>query len=60
MITIKVIKGIKDNSVGRQRIVGELFEVSIERLKEMNTALGNKFESYFLIIKGNKLKKSKK
>jgi hypothetical protein len=59
MITLKVIKSIKDNSVGRFRLVGELFEVTVDRLEEMKTALGSKFDFYFLVVKGNKIKKVK-
>ncbi len=60
MITLKVLKNIKDSSVKRVREVGELFEVSTERLDEMRKSLGSKFDSYFLLVKGTNTKKSKK
>ncbi len=60
MITLKVLKAIKDSSIKGYRQVNDLFEVDVERLEEMKKALGNKFELYFLIVKGNKVKKSKK
>lgn len=60
MITLKVLKAIKDSSIKGYRQVNDLFEVDVERLEEMKKALGNKFELYFLVIKGNKVKKTKK
>ena len=60
MITLKVLKAIKDSSIKDYRKVNEEFEVSVERLEQMKDALGNKFESYFLIVKGIKTKKSRK
>jgi hypothetical protein len=60
MITLKVLKTIKDNSIKGYRKVNDLFEVDLERLEEMKKSLGNKFELYFLVVKGNKVKKTKK
>jgi hypothetical protein len=59
MITLKVLKTIKDSSIKGYRKVGDLFDVSLQRVEEMKTSLGNKFESYFLVIKGTKEKKIK-
>lgn len=60
MITLKVLKGIKDSSINGYRKVNEEFDVTVDRLEQMKEALGNKFESYFLIIKGVKVKKNRK
>jgi hypothetical protein len=60
MITLKVLKTIKDSSIKDYRKVNDLFEVDLERLEEMKKSLGNKFELYFLVVKGNKVKKTKK
>jgi hypothetical protein len=60
MITLKVLKTIKDSSIKGYRKVNDLFEVDLERLEEMKKSLGNKFELYFLVVKGNKVKKTKK
>ena len=60
MITLKVLKAIKDSSIKDYRQVNDLFEVDVQRLEEMKKSLGNKFELYFLVVKGNKVKKTKK
>lgn len=60
MITLKVLKAIKDSSIKDYRQVNDLFEVDVQRLDEMKKSLGNKFELYFLVVKGNKVKKTKK
>jgi hypothetical protein len=60
MITLKVLKTIKDSSIKDYRKVNDVFEVDIERLEQMKKSLGNKFDLYFLVIKGNKVKKTKK
>jgi hypothetical protein len=60
MITLKVLKAIKDSSIKDYRQVDDLFEVDVARLEQMKKALGNKFNIYFLVVKGNKVKKTKK
>jgi hypothetical protein len=60
MITLKVLKSIKDSSIKDYRQVDDLFEVDVARLEQMKKALGNKFNIYFLVVKGNKVKKTKK
>jgi hypothetical protein len=60
MIPQKVLKTIKDSSIKDYRKVNDVFEVDIERLEQMKKSLGNKFDLYFLVIKGNKVKKTKK
>lgn len=60
MITIKVLKVIKDSSIKDYRKVDEEFEVSTERLLDMKNSLKNKFDDYFLVIKGKKSKNIKK
>lgn len=54
MITIKCIKPITDTTVNRKRTKGESFEVSIERVKEIETSLGSKFKDYFEVVKVEK------
>jgi ribosomal protein L20A (L18A) len=56
MITIKTIRRINDSSVKRFREKGETFTVTPARLKEMESAIGDKFKLYFQIIKIEKVK----
>jgi hypothetical protein len=51
MITLKCIKPIKDSSVNRNRLLNEVFEVTPERVKEMQDVLKNDFQKYFEVKK---------
>jgi hypothetical protein len=51
MITLKCIKPIKDSSVNRNRLLNEVFEVTQERVKEMQDVLKNDFQKYFEVKK---------
>jgi hypothetical protein len=51
MITLKCIKPIKDSSVNRNRLLNEIFEVTQERVKEMQDVLKNDFQKYFEVKK---------
>jgi hypothetical protein len=51
MITLKCIKPIKDSSVNRNRLLNEIFEVTPERVKEMQDVLKNDFQKYFEVKK---------
>lgn len=51
MITLKCIKQIKDSSVNRNRLLNEIFEVTPERVKEMQDVLKNDFQKYFEVKK---------
>jgi hypothetical protein len=56
MITIKTIRRIEDSSVSRFREKGETFTVTPARLKEMESAIGDKFKLFFQIVKIEKAK----
>lgn len=56
MITLKVLKSIKDSTVGRRRIIGEEFDVTEQRLLEMKKVLANSFDTFFLVIKAKKVR----
>jgi hypothetical protein len=51
MIELKCIRPILDTTVNRKRTKGEEFKVTPERVKEMETSLGDKFKLYFEVIK---------
>lgn len=59
MITLKCIKPIKDSSVNRNRLLNEIFEVTHERVKEMQDVLKNDFQKYFEVKKIEKQKSEK-
>lgn len=59
MITLKCIKPIKDSSVNRNRHLNEIFEVTHERVKEMQDVLKNDFQKYFEVKKIEKQKSEK-
>jgi hypothetical protein len=60
MITIKTIRRINDSSVKRFREKGETFVVTPARLKEMESAIGDKFKLFFQIVKIEKVKEETK
>lgn len=49
MITLKTKRQIKDSTVNRNRHRNEIFTVTPERLKEIQSLV--KFETYFEIVK---------
>ena len=54
MITLKTKKKIFDTSVQRDRLLNELFKVSLERKEQMENVLKSQFPKYFEITKIDK------
>jgi hypothetical protein len=49
MITLKTKREIQDSTVNRIRSKGEIFQVTEERLKQIQSAI--KFDAYFEVVK---------
>ncbi|KFN39027.1 MAG: hypothetical protein JU82_08805 [Sulfuricurvum sp. MLSB] len=51
MITLKTKKKIIDSTVNRERLVNEIFKVTLERKEQMEATLGKDFPKYFEVTK---------
>jgi ferritin-like protein len=60
MVTIKCLKRIQDSTVNRKRNKGESFEVTAQRVKEMESSLGKRFKEFFEVSKIEKIKPAPK